>query len=350
MINDNSIDRTRPAKVGMKDVAKHAGVSISTVSLVFNEKPGISDEVRERVKAVAKTIGYEPKNRTTPHTNNYSIIFPYGIDDLMQRGGGNEIYDGYIDGFDLAAQDLNVDITYVPNVEHTMGEIFLRLLENEIAKSKGVIFCSLTRLDDPAFKFLKEQGIPMVLLNRMHDDPSISYVSVDYYKATYHMVTQLIEAGCRRIAYAGESVEREFLGKVKRNAYIAALKDNGMEIDEEFMCMADEAEEMRARIISCIERSQKPLGIYANANNTLQSIQEIATSLGVTLEKDLFLAGGEFLTTATVDYANANTVRYPYSEASYYALKAVDFMANNPTVNTMRLLLDWEYAPASEED
>lgn len=341
----------RFGKVGMKDIAKEAGVSISTVSLVFNEKPGISDEVRERVKAVAKSLGYEPKNRSISQANTYSIIFPASIDNLLQTESGNEIYDGYLDGFDAAAQELDVNITYIPNVEDSMGDLFIRLLENEIGKSRGIVLCSLLRTDSPVFSFLRTQDIPLVLLNRIVDEPDISYVSVDYYKATYHMVSQLIKGGCKKVIYIGSSSPDEILEKVKTRGYRAALEDNGIEIDESLIYSIKDINGIVEGVISNRGADSNPLGLYIISSNFVKPLKEAIEPLGLKIGRDLRVAGGEFLVrkSSERDFDVMDTVRLPYSEAAYHALKTVDFLARNPSITTVRMLLGWEYMPAKGE-
>ena len=68
----------RPESPTMKDVAQLVGVSVQTVSAVVNDKPGISDETRERVAAAIDQLGYRPfsvaRSLRTRRTNTLALI------------------------------------------------------------------------------------------------------------------------------------------------------------------------------------------------------------------------------------------------------------------------------------
>ena len=66
--------------VTIKDIAKQAGVSVSTTSRALNDNPRISAETRERVKKIAAELGYQPnytaRNLTRGESNMVGLIFP----------------------------------------------------------------------------------------------------------------------------------------------------------------------------------------------------------------------------------------------------------------------------------
>lgn len=65
--------------VTIKDIAKQAGVSVSTTSRALNDNPRISQETRERVKKIAAELGYQPnytaRNLTRGESNMVGLIF-----------------------------------------------------------------------------------------------------------------------------------------------------------------------------------------------------------------------------------------------------------------------------------
>ena len=83
----------------IKDVAREAGVSIATVSRVFNDSALVSDDTRERVRAVAERLGYWPngvaRSLITNRTHAVGVLLP----DLH-----GEFFSEVIRGIDLAAR------------------------------------------------------------------------------------------------------------------------------------------------------------------------------------------------------------------------------------------------------
>lgn len=350
-LNDDSFDiRSRPRKVGMKDIAKEAGVSISTVSLVLNGKPGVSTDVRERVIEVARTLGYEWRSLYEPKANTYSIFFPASLKPLVQTGLNNEIYGEYLEGFDAAAKELNAGISYVANLGGDMGEIFTRILESEVSKSKGAIFCSLIKLDDFALSFFKKRNLPVVLLNRiLEDDPRISYVSADYLGAVYHMVSQLVKKGCKKVIYMGLDPSREIMANLRIKAYSSALTDNGLDVEENLILLTRDPDKIAETFTCCYPQTGKDIGVFASTLAMVRLLMEAIKPLDLKPGRDFKLAGGELLESMEdIDFNSMDTVSFPYFDTAYHALKTVDTLASNATVQNINMLLGWEYIPQGE--
>lgn len=329
-------------RIGIKDIAKQAGVSLSTVSLVMNDKPGISDEIRERVKGVAKELGYEPRPRSSPQKTTSLIILPSHIEKARKEGAVQEIYDEYLEGFDAAAEELGLELALIPNVAEEMGELFIRLLTREVDKATGVIFCSLSRLNDPALSFLKSQDLPIVLLNRVVDDPNISCVSIDYHRMVNYLISRLIEEGAKRVLYFGMGPKRSIHNRLKIKAYEDALKDNGIELHEDMICLEKKENEI-SQIIAQHMKNTKELAIYVSSNHDMEPIIKTIESMGLRPGRDILIAGGEYLETAPINFDLIHTGRLPYFESSYQALKLVDVLSKNPSLDRVKAYIEWEY-------
>lgn len=124
----------------------------------------------------------------------------------MQTDISDEIYGEYLEGFDLAARELNVSLNCVPNLGGDMGELFTRILE-EAFRTRGAIFCSIASSDYFTLSFFRERKIPVVLLNKM--------------------VSQHLKKGCKRVIYLGNTPERDIIANMRVMAYTSTLKDNG---------------------------------------------------------------------------------------------------------------------------
>jgi LacI family transcriptional regulator len=344
VINDSKGSK---ARVGMKDIAKKTGVSISTVSLVLNGKPGVSSDVREQVIEVAKELGYGWKGFYETNVNTYSVIFPSSLEPFMQNmqtDMSNGIYGEYLAGFDVAAQELNVNLNYVPNLGGDMGELFNRILEEEAFRTRGAIFCSITRLDDFALSFFRERKIPVVLLNKMVEASDMSYVSINYPSATYHMVSQLLKKGCKRVIYLGHDPKRDIIANMRIRAYTSALRDNGMEVNQDLILLNRPLNEIASAIASIGD----DLGVFASTLGMVRLLLEAIRPLGLRAGRDFKLAGGEFLKLMEgIDFNTMDTVRLPYFDSAYYALKAIDTLSNDVYIKKIRMLLDWEYMPGN---
>ena len=151
-------------KVTLKDVAEEAGVSVATVSLVINGKPNVSEEVRKRVFKAIDVVGYrsERSRSVRKREHSFMLVVPDNIEE--ERG---EAYDEYMEGIQIAAEELDFGITFFLNYMSKIPEsFFFKMAETELENVDGVLFCSLAP-NDPLFRWLTSKNVPIVLINQI---------------------------------------------------------------------------------------------------------------------------------------------------------------------------------------
>src|SRR5512141_432972 len=106
----------RRNKVTMSDIARESGVSLSTVSLVLNDKPGLPPETRMRVLSVARDLGYEVRT-TTPIITKPTHLHTIGM--IVKRASGdsappsaNVFFSHVIAGIEAGCRQENISLLY----------------------------------------------------------------------------------------------------------------------------------------------------------------------------------------------------------------------------------------------
>ena len=96
-------------RVTMADVAGQSGVSLSTVSLVLRDKPGVGADTRQRVLETAKALGYHPKNDTRFSSSiaNIGLIFKSMPDQIPQA---NPFYSHVLAGIEAACRQWHLNL------------------------------------------------------------------------------------------------------------------------------------------------------------------------------------------------------------------------------------------------
>ncbi|GAA0618984.1 LacI family DNA-binding transcriptional regulator [Kribbella sandramycini] len=181
-------ERTRPAT--LKDVAKGAGVSISTVSRVFSNPGRISPETSERVREVARKLRFTPnvmaRSLITGRSPNIGLVVP-------------DITNPYMTTLLKAAQKvsrLHATGVFVADTDDS-ADIEREVCEQFAQQSRGVILCA-PRMTASHIRELS--GIvPLVLVNRVVE--GIPSVFTDSRAALRELVEELVELGHRRLAY-----------------------------------------------------------------------------------------------------------------------------------------------------
>ncbi|WP_455539435.1 LacI family DNA-binding transcriptional regulator [Terrisporobacter sp.] len=214
--------------VTIKDVAKLAGVSISTVSRVINDSKPVTDEVKQRVLDVIKETGYVPnplaRSLVTKKSKLIGVIVPEVSDSFV-----NEI----LNGIEAVAKMYDYDILLVNTYSDKEQELeSIRILKNK--QVEGILMVSWI-LDEEHVNFMKQNQIPAVYISKTARDYDIYTVSTSNEKATYDMTKYLIENNHKEIALIMTSKEETVLEAERRAGYERALRDNNIEVRDELI-------------------------------------------------------------------------------------------------------------------
>jgi LacI family transcriptional regulator len=183
--------RKNPAeKMGqtIHHVARDAGVSIVTVSRVFNDYPHVSEKMRKRVLHAARQIGYRPRFVTKPRV----IAVIVGHLDILSAGDYKTRLMLHIV---RAAAQYGHLVEFIPH--DTIDLATKRLVD-------GVIEVGLTPQELPQLDQLPP--VPVVLVNKPSSRPTWSSVSADHYLEGQLATRHLLKAGHKRIALVLDEV------------------------------------------------------------------------------------------------------------------------------------------------
>lgn len=209
-------------QVSIKDIARAAGVSYSTVSRALNDSSLISDDVRRRVRSLAQEMGYTPNGLAqslhSRRTNSIGVIIttigdPFfvdvvqGVDDVA-RQTGNSVF--------LATSNND------PDEEIRIIETFDR------RRVDGVIVAA-SRVGDEYANRLEQIHIPVILVNNQAVGAyrNLYSVAVDDYNGACQAVQHLLELGHRRIGYIGIN-NRPGSNELRLRGYLDTLQAAGI--------------------------------------------------------------------------------------------------------------------------
>ncbi len=182
-------------KVNIKDIARLAKVSHTTVSRALNNKSRIRPETKEKILAIARELGYRPnliaKSLVSKRTKTLGLVI---------TNIANPFYTELAQGIEKTATRLGYNIILCS----TQSNIAIEKQYIEMLRSKGVdgIIFSSAHIEDPNIVSLAEEGFPVVLVNRRTYHPlvkeRIDYVGVDNVQGGYLAVEHLIRLGHQR--------------------------------------------------------------------------------------------------------------------------------------------------------
>ena len=214
-------------KVTIDAIARECNVSLATVSLVLNNKPGVSNETRARVLEAARRLGYVPGpdlagNRGRPQVTLGMLV-------KTEPGlatPANPFYSQIVAGVDQACQDMGISLLFslLPVDEKNVPVKVPPLIENTMVM--GLLMVGAF-VDETILALLGKHPPPIILVDGYSDTERHDMVVSDNFRAAYQAVEHLLGLRHRRIGLVGSEPECYPSLLERRHGYLRALKENG---------------------------------------------------------------------------------------------------------------------------
>ena len=235
----------------MEAVAQLSSVSLSTVSLVLRDKPGINAETRKRVLEAARTLGYQRKYVTDLQSSEpltqVGLVIKSREGDTPQA---NQFYAPVITGIEAACRKQRINLLYATiQVDEENRPIELPRLFFD-AHVDGVLFVGAFA-DEGVMQAAQEKSIPLVLVDAYTPKPIYDSVVTDNVQGASEAVQHLIAQGHRHIGLVGTLPHTYASIEERRTGYRQALNDHG--ITEVYFgdsrCQVDQACEATIKLL-----------------------------------------------------------------------------------------------------
>jgi DNA-binding LacI/PurR family transcriptional regulator len=188
--------KTRPT---LKDLAARLGISESAASFALNGRPGVSEQTRQRVLALAKELQWAPHHAARTLSGITSMTVGFVLTRDVQEFGMESFYLRLLTGAQAVLSDRGYGLLF--QMTHSVDEELAVLRRwSEERRVEGVIISDLRR-GDPRPAFLRDLGLPAVLAGGPDPKRLLPCVTVDDGVAVRLLVEHLQETGHRRMAY-----------------------------------------------------------------------------------------------------------------------------------------------------
>jgi LacI family fructose operon transcriptional repressor len=312
--------------IGIKDVARAAGVSAATVSRVLGNGP-VSAELRDKVEAAIRATGYRPnlsaRRLRSQHSNTIGLI----VSDIR-----NPFFTALSRAVEDAAYQANMRVVLCNIDENPTREaMYLRLMQEE--RITGLIYAptriAAERLDGMHFDF------PVVLVDRTGPVGQHDSVVLDNAGATARVVDHLVSHGRRRILglfgnASSTAVERA-------EGYRLAIARHGLEPRIAFVQPNPEAAgEALARLLT--EPTRPDAVICSNGLNLLGAVKALRR-LGLEMPRDVALAGFDNETWTELVGPGLTVIEQPVAEIGRAAMTLLFERLANPGMAPRKIVL-----------
>ena len=306
------------------DVAEAAGVSVSTVSRVLNNKDDVSEETFHRVEEVIADLGYSSslaaRSMRSRTTNVIGLIMP-DVDDPFSI----EV----IRGVNQAIVELEYDLLIytngdIPsNISASREQQYVTLLNSSI--TDGVII--VTPVSD-----IFTSVSPVVSVDPNINNPSGPAVIATNLRGAVEAMEHLLEIGHRRIGYIGGRTDL-LSAHLRLEGYKQVLDQAGIPLDQNLNTSGDFKTETAMECThQLLSLEDPPTAIFASNDQSAIGVILVAESLGIRIPEDLSLVGFDNIPEAA--YLDLTTVDQFIRQMGYIGTQMLFDLIQGKTLDT----------------
>ncbi len=302
------------------DVARLAGVSITTVSRVINKVGAVKEKNRSRVMDAVKELKFQPsifaQRLATGKSNVVALLIPryegvfysfYALELIRATG--------------TLCEAFKLDLLLHLTDSHTKNLLNLRGVG-------GLIFSDIigTRFQiEEALKL----GLPCVVINNYVEDLKVSCVSVDNLGGAKQAVNYLVNLGHKKIAHISGDISTQAAAK-RLEGYVQALRENKIPVKEEYILKTDYSRgQARMAAEKLFKMSETPTAVFVASDSMALEVMAVARELGKNIPADLSIVGFDDNPSGLYGPVALTTVRQPLIKMAEEGVKELNRLMNS---------------------
>lgn len=295
------------------EVAKRAGVSISTVSRVVNGLDRVHPETRQRVLGIVETLNYQPsafaRGLAVQKTHTIGFVIPTISDPF---------YLNIVRGVEEGAASEQYSLLIVSQPFAVSNQRILELFTQR--RVDGMVVVGVT-VPAEAIERLKTHGFPLVLLQGGSE--GVATFAVDNYGGAVAVTDHLLNLGRKRIAYiAGSNDTPDNSDRFR--GFQDALCRAGLEFDPRLFAQGDYAQDSGLRATKALLAREVPIdAIFAANDQMAMDAILVLRRQALRVPEDVAVVGFDDVPMASYVVPPLTTVRQPGYELGFGAAKAV---------------------------
>lgn len=267
----------------IREVARLAGVSVATVSKALNDSGKVSEALRERVEAAARTLGYAPHASARSLRSGATRILGLLVADIT-----NPFFLKLVERIEQLASAAGYSVILCNSGEEAeREERHLGMLLSQ--RVDGILLIPVRDSWRGRVSALARLPQPLVLVDRMLDGLEADSVTIDNRMAGYLAGEHLVRLGHRRVAIVMGSPEHQ-IARHRLDGFREALATGGIALDEQLIARNCFNEEVAYRaVLSLLDHAERPTAILATNNHLALGLLRAVTDRALAIPDDLSL-------------------------------------------------------------
>lgn len=333
------VDRRGPEEkvsITIYDVAKKAGVSISTVSRVLNNHPNVLEDTRQNVLKAIAELKFKPnpiaRGLVVKQTNLIEVFFSWSGPEFNMAGYQFNLqsawYIGILNGVNEVVQEKNYGLlintlTGIFNPQ----EVYRKVFHNAV---DGILMVS-PYLEEKDVVQMASGRVPVVLVGYRTEDLGVDYVDSDNVAASLEVVDHFVKLGHRRIACIAGQVKTSRNAADRLEGFREGMKRHKLAVPEGYVVEGDflkkSGHDAMKQLLALKER---PTAVFACNDLMALGAWDAAQEEGLTVGKDLALVGFDDIAEAFAPPYSLSTVRQDYRTISVEASRILIAKIQDP--------------------
>jgi DNA-binding LacI/PurR family transcriptional regulator len=292
----------------IRDVARHARVSVATVSRVLNDVPVVSEDMRDRVRQSIALLGYRPsstaRNLSLGRSQAIGVVAPFftspSVVERLRGVAERTREHGYgLMLFDVETRDQR-------------AAAFSEFARE--GRVDGLLVISLPLLDEDVAAFARHR-LPVVMIDVRH--AGVPHVVIDDRRGGELAAEHLLARGHRRIGFVGDESD-SLLGftssEDRRRGFRRALRRAGIPLTADLERRGPHGRaQARALAEDLLRRPNRPTAVFAASDTQAVGVLEAAEALGLRVPDDVAVIGFDDIEIA--EPLGLTTVRQPLRQS-----------------------------------
>lgn len=305
---------------GMRDVARVAEVSLSTVSAVLSDSEKyVSDEIKNKVLDAAQKLGYQMPRRRKKQEKAIAVILPVIT---------SAFFSNLLSGIESTASEHGYTLLYGDSsFDFDKERKYINALQKQSLYGMIIDTTCPSQHEATYFRQLKqtfvERGIPVAFLERKIPDDAFFSVYVDHEDNAYQATRHLLSLGRKAIAHISGSKENP-LAIERNNGFIKALGEYGIKMDPDLQGFGDWTPNsgfIAAK--SILSKRRDFTGLVADNDQMAIGAIKAILSEGISIPDDIAITGIDNLSVSTMITPSLTTVNVPTYQMGRTAARMV---------------------------
>jgi DNA-binding LacI/PurR family transcriptional regulator len=318
-------------KISIKDVARRAKVSITTVSRVINKVPTVNKKNVERVEEAVAALKYRPNisaQRLASGSNNTIGLIMPGYPGIFHSFFAIEI----IRGVGHACESLRLDMVF--HISDGAGPLSVNYLG-------GIIFADIIENRRQVVEAV-EENMHCLVINNVVQDLDVSYIAVNNLKGGRIVADYLTGLGHKRIATITGNLKTQ-AGFDRFDGFMKGMDEAKVEIPKEYVYRGDYSRRSARQAAEYFfSMENRPTAIFAQSDDMALEVIAVAYEMGIRVPEDVSVIGFDDNPQAIYGPVGLTTIRQPIFEMAERSVRILHDMMNGKRDDRVKQVMDPE--------